>query len=200
MQISADYFYILVVTILYKNSNLVVVISFTKTMATMIVFALLFVMVTGSDVIATTPDVGENGDVMSILRTMQVKIFIGTVFRSFSQCSPYSFKTYITSVDWSFQGGHTPIKWKFFMFSLWFPRVFNFFPVVFMASKYNIYSTTLSTDITTNIILWTTIINEKESVAKMLFHNVISQLNICFKRSEDWFFKIFPVLGVKFPV
>ena len=42
-------------------------------MVTIFVVVLLFAMARGSDVMATNQDVGENGEVMSILRTMQVK-------------------------------------------------------------------------------------------------------------------------------
>ena len=45
-------------------------------MATVADVMLLFAIVTASVVVATTLDDGENGDVTSILNTMQVKIFI----------------------------------------------------------------------------------------------------------------------------
>ena len=48
--------------------------SSTNNMATTVYVALLFVMVTGLVVKATTiDDVSENGDITSILKTMQVK-------------------------------------------------------------------------------------------------------------------------------
>ena len=45
-------------------------------MTTVVDVMLLFAMATASVVLATTQDEGENGDVTSILNTMQVKIFI----------------------------------------------------------------------------------------------------------------------------
>ena len=95
---------------------------------------------------------------------------------------------------------------------------FQLFPCVFLASKYNIYSTTLSRDITTNITLKTTIMNAMESVVKMLFHcwNTCQQLpnSTLASRSQKTVatshatlkyllilkLKNFPCFGVKFPV